>query len=266
MTIKDRFLSAFRLLPQLKKQVFSVAAGIFPALIPCALILALIACLAAASAQNSGLTALLSLVSALAVTPLTAAAIAYAASARWESRTTTFADCVQLARIRLRGILITGLTVGLITLVLQWVATSLSSLIGIVPALLGWLPAAGKAISLIASCLIRLISLTLEFAAHLLLVMGMLPLAAEGMSGHPQAARALGVFKGGGQAVREEFFLLFLLWVAVCILTEGIAWALPGGIIIASALTALRTAFSMTAVSVVYLKERDRQDGSHFTV
>lgn len=259
MPFKTRLLPLLRALPALRRQVFSVSAGIAEILFPCALVLSALSYTDVL--RTEGTRTLLSLIDSLLATPLAVAMISYSASSCWEGRRPSLAGAVQLVRIRMRKVLMTGLVAGGVTFFLSWLATAFSSLVGILPALLGWLPVAGGVVSAAAAVVIWFVSLLLQFAGHLLLVLGMLPLTADGMSGRMQLTRALQLMRGGRESI-PALTLIFLLWAVVLGLHSLIAPVFP----VIGLLPGLLSAFSAAAVSVVYLMERDRQEGPHFTV
>ena len=266
MKLKAFFARAWAAFPNLKRLTASVLGGTWSVTLPCAaLLLAMYLLETACAAGGLGAAALVGLVMSVLVMPVTAGMITYAAGASWEGRGATIVDAYHLARIRIREIVITGLAAGAIVLLANWLATTVYSLIGIVPALLGWLPVIGPIITAAVSVVFWLISLLMEFFAHIALVMGMLSLTADGVSGRAQAERALKILRGGGADVLYELGLVFALWIAVQGVYELIFRLSPlPGALACDILVAALTAVSMTAVSVIYLKERDKQDGMRF--
>lgn len=257
-----------RMLPGLIRQVRPLVIGTLGVTGPCAALLLGMSLLETACAVfhwPSGSAALLSLIASFGVTPVAAGMITYAAGARWEGRSASIVDAYHLARIRIKQIVITGLAAGLIVMLFDWVATAAYSLIGILPALLGWIPVLGAVISGAAACVIWLIALLMEYAAHIVLVTGMLALTADGVSGRPQAERVLAVVRGGGTELLLKLLLIFGGWIVLQGLYELAVWTLPAGAALAGGVfPAALTVLSMVAVSAVYLKERDRQDGMKF--
>ncbi len=257
-----------RLLPALGRQVLSTARGTLDVLLPCLLVLALTATLASlqtALGWPDGLGTLLQLLQSIVILPLAAGMITYAAGARWEGRGARLADAVQLARIRFKQIVLTGLAAGLIVLFISWFASMFYSLIGLLPALLGWIPLLGPVISMLAACCVWLVALLMEFIAHVALVTGMLALTADGISGRPQVQRVIQIIVGVRENTLPELALVFGFWVIVYSLRELAAWAMPlGGVPLSGLLPALGLVISMLAVCVIYLKERDRQEGMRF--
>ena len=268
--LKAWFVRLGRALPGLKKQTLSVAKGTLGVLAPCALLLLamyMLNTLCQVKAWPDGAKTLLRLLESVAVTPVTAGMITYAAGASWESRGASLIDAVHLARIRIKEIVLTGVVAGLTVLAADWIASMIYSLIGLIPALLGWIPLVGPVITAIASSVIWLLSLAMEFIAHAALVMGMLSLTADGLSGRPQIERVLNILRSGHENLLQALVLIFGLWIVAHGVYELAFWALPvGSALICDALVAAATALSMTAISVVYLKERDRMDGMRFHV
>ncbi len=255
-------------IPDLSKQTWAVAKGTMEVLSVCILALILVGvpeAVGITAGWSEGALMLLSLIGGILVTPLAAGMITYASSASWEARGARLIDAWHLARIRFRRIVLTGIVAGLIVTGMGWFASMIYSLIGLLPMLLGWIPLLGAAISAIASCVVWLVALAMEFIAHIALVVGMLTLTADGMWGRMQVTRALTIMWGGRKNTMPCLLLLLALWVAVRGLCTLLGWALPGvGMVAGAALNALLTAVSMTAVSVIYLRERDRQEGARF--
>ena len=259
--IVSRLTAAF---PNLKKRTASVLGRTWGVTLPCAALLLLTSLLeTACAAGGSGARGLMELLASIVVLPVTAAAITYAAGASWEGRKATIADAYHLARIRLKEIVITGLAAGVIVLLTDWLASMASALIGIIPALLGWIPVIGPVITAAVSLAVWLVSLAMEFVAHVVLAAGMLPLTADGVAGRAQAERALGILRSGGEDILYQLGLVFALWIAAggvqALLTLMFA---PAGALIG----ALLTAVSVAAVSVIYLQARDRRDGMRYHV
>ncbi len=218
----------------------------------------------ACAAGNPGAVPLMRLLVSLAATPVAAGMITYAAGASWEGRSAALADAYHLARIRIKEIAVTGLAAGAAVWLANALASVLHALIGIVPALLGWIPAIGPAITAAVAIVFWLISTAVEFFALTALALGMLSLTADGMTGRAQAERALNILRSGREDSLYGLGSVFLGWIAVqavCALL-GLAQIM----LLADALSAVLTAAAMTAVSVVYLKERDRQDGMRYHV
>lgn len=255
-------------LPGMKGRIVPVVRRISGVLGVCALLLTALCMLEGASASLAwpmGSSTLISLIGSLIALPVAAGMITYAAAASWEGRSASLNDAVQLARIRIRQIVITGVAAGVIMMLAGWIASAASSLIAVVQVVLGWIPLLGPVISGIAALIIWLIALLTEFAAHVALVMGMLALTADGVSGRPQLDRVLSIIKGGRSSALTQLAAVFLLWIAVYGLHELAVWTLPlGGILGSCILTGALTAFSMAAVSTIYLQERDRQDGMRY--
>ena len=255
-------------IPALKRHALSAAAGIMPVLLPCAAALLLMNFLEAlgeryAWMQDAG--AFWALVDSILVLPLAAGMITYAVSAFWEHRSFSLNDAVQLVRIRIKPVLITGIAAGAIILVFRWIGSAVSSIIGILPALLGWIPVLGAVISGVVGFVVWLLALVMEFIAHAALVCGMLALTADGMSGRPQLERTISVIWGSRDDTLCDMGLAFGVWVVF----GALGWLLgliPGvlGALAGSIISAALYALSMTAISAVYLAARDKQDGMHF--
>ncbi len=248
-------------LGDLAKQTISLALGTREVLGACALGLFLMN--AAAVAAGADGATLFSLISSILVTPLAAGMITYAASARWEGRGPSFMDAYHLVRIRFKQVLLTGVGAGLIVMLMDWFARVAYGLIGLLPALLGWIPLVGALISGVAAVAIWLVALLMELIAHIALVSGMLTLTADGMWGKMQIQRAVNILWGGKQHTLPQLTLVMGLWIVVMAVSELLS-ALPGGAMAAALLRAALTALSMTAVSVIYLRERDRVDGARY--
>lgn len=253
-TFCSRLFAAF---PNLKKTTASVLGGTWGVTLPCAALLLIMYLL---EAGNAGAEMLVGLLMSVVVLPVAAGMITYAAGASWEGRKATIVDAYHLARIRIKEIVITGLAAGAIVLIANWLASFVYSLIGIVSALLGWLPVLGTVVTAAVGLVFWLISLAMEFFAHTALVMGMLSLTADGVTGRAQAERAVNILRGGGEGLLCELGLVFLMWIGV----QGVKELLMFAPLIGSVLPAALTAVSMVAVSVIYLKARDRQDGMRY--
>ena len=254
--------------PALRKNTLSAAAGILPVLLPCAAVLFLLCFIEALGSRYEwlkGTGEFWALVEGILVMPLAAGMITYAASAVWEHRSASLNDAAQLVRIRIKPVLITGVAAGAIMLLLRWVSSVVGSVVGILPALTGWIPLVGPAISGIAGFVLWLLALALAFVAHAAMVSGMLALTADGMSGKPQLERAIGIVWEGRSETLPELGTVFGVWIIL----EALAGALgliPGmiGALAGSLVSAALYVLSMTAVSVVYLTARDRKDGMRF--
>ena len=141
----------------------------------------------------------------------------------------------------------------------------ISSLIGIIPALLGRIPLLGPAVTAAVAAVFWLISMVVEFLAHAALVLGMLPLTADGIAGRAQAERALTILRGNRENILYELALVLVMWVAVHGVYALMFLISPlSGALICDLFRAGMTAVSMAAISVIYLKERDRQDGMRY--
>ena len=263
MKAKEIFSRLTAAFPDLRKLTASVLGNTWGVTLPCAALLLLAGLLEAVCAVGgSGARGLIELLTSIVVLPVTAGMITYAAGASWEGRKTTVVDAYHLARIRMKEIVITGLAVGAIVLIANLLASVLTSLIGVIPALLGWIPVLGAVITAAVSLVLWLILLAMEYAAHVVLVIGMLSLTADGVTGRAQAERALGVLRSGGEGILYELGLVFLMWIAVSGICElAFSSALIGGL-----LSAALTTVSMAAVSVIYLQARDRRDGMRYHV
>lgn len=254
--------------PELRRSTFSTALGTLQVVFPCALILYLmnfVEALGERYAWMEGAGAFWSLVDSVLVMPLAAGMITYAAAAIWEHRSAGLNDAVQLVRIRVKQVLITGVAAGVLIWLFRWVSSTVSSIIGILPALLGWIPLIGTIISGIVSFVIWLVALAMEYIAHCALVAGMLALTADGMSGRPQAERAISLIWGGRDHTLHDLALVFGGWIIL----GAVQWALgslPGvlGPLVGSLLPTVLYALSTVAVSVIYLTERDRQEGMRY--
>ena len=264
MKFRAFFSRLMAALPNLKRLTASVLGGTWDVTLPCAALLLIMYLLDTVCAANdSGAQMLVGLLMSIIVLPVAAGMITYAAGASWEGRRATIVDAYHLARIRIKEIVITGLAAGAIVLIANWLASFIYSLIGIVSALLGWLPVIGPVITAAVSLAVWLVSLAMEFVAHVVLAAGMLPLTADGVAGRAQAERALGILRSGGEDILYQLGLVFALWIAAggvqALLTLMFA---PAGALIG----ALLTAVSMAAVSVIYLQARDRRDGMRYHV
>lgn len=266
MKLKSFFSRMLTALPTLRKQTASVLGGTLGVTLPCAALLLVMCLLETAGASLKwGAQPLIGLVMSIVIMPVTAGMITYAAGASWEGRRATIVDAYHLARIRIKEIVITGLAAGALVLLVNWLTGMIYSLIGIIPALLGWLPVIGPVITAAVSLIFWLISLLMEFFAHVALVMGMLSLTADGITGRAQAERALNILRGGQAQMLHGLGLVFAMWIAVYGLYELMFMFSPlSGALACDMLVAALTAVSMIAVSVIYLKERDRQDGARF--
>ena len=266
MKFRAFFSRLMAALPNLKRLTASVLGGTWDLTLPCAarrLIMYLLDTVCAAN--DSGAQMLVGLLMSIIVLPVAAGMITYAAGASWEGRRATIVDAYHLARIRIKEIVITGLAAGAIVLIANWLASFVYSLIGIVSALLGWLPVIGPVITAAVSAVFWLISLAMEFFAHIALVIGMLSLTADGVTGRAQAERALSILRSGGEELLCELGLVFLMWIAVQGVYElAFLFAPLSGALVCDALLAALTAVSMVAVSVIYLRARDRQDGMRY--
>ena len=262
-TLWARFGTA---LSNLKRMTVPLLGGTWSVTLPCAALLLVMDLLETACAsRNPNASPLVGLLMSIVVLPVTAGMITYAAGASWEGRRATIVDAYHLARIRIKEIVITGLAAGAIVLIANWLTTVVYSLIGMIPALLGWLPLIGPVITAAVSVVFWLISLGMEFFAHIALVMGMLSLTADGVSGRAQAERAMRILRGGGERVVSELGAVFALWIVIQGAYElAFRFAPLSGALICDILVAALTAVSMAAVSVIYLKERDRQDGMRY--
>lgn len=218
----------------------------------------------ACTAYHPGAAGLMRLIVSLAAMPLAAGMMTYAAGASWEGRSAAIADAYHLARIRIKEIAVTGLAAGAIVWLADLLTGILQLLIGIVPTVLGWIPVIGPAVTAAAAAVLWLISTAMEFIALAVLVLGMLSLTADGMTGRAQAERALNILRGGRVENLYELGALLLAWIAVQAVCAALGFAhiAPA----ADALSAALTVAAMTAVSVIYLKERDRQDGMRYHV
>ncbi len=252
----------------LVRQTASVALAIPDVLIPGLLLIALfymLSSLGAAYAWPAGVGSLLNLIESIAAMPVAAAIITYAAAASWEKRGAKLIDAYHLARIRIKEIVITGVVAGLIVLAVNWFASMFYSLIGVIPALLGWIPVIGPVITALISAVFQLISLAMEFIAHIALVAGMLSLTADGITGRPQLERVLNILRGAaGNRGLHQLAAIFAAWIIVHAACAVLSLTGSIGLLTGSLLQALLTAVSMIAVSVVYLQERDSQDGMRF--
>ena len=264
MKLKPVWKEVYSAFPALKKRTLPVLGGTIGITAPCCALLLIAFLLETAGSLRAWSAAgLISLLTGLAVMPLTAAMITYAAGASWEGRKVNLTDAYHLARIRIREIAITGLAAGAVVWLAGILTSLLYSLIGVVPALLGFIPVVGPIVTAAAACVIWLISTAVEFLAHTVLVMGMIALTADGITGRAQAERALAILRGGLNAVLSELALVFILWLAVQGVCALAAYLLPlGGALIFSIAEAAMTAVSMVALSAVYLRQRDRQDGA----
>ena len=131
--------------------------------------------------------------------------------------------------------------------------------------LLGWIPVLGSAVAGIVAGVMWLISLAMEFVVHAALVMGMIALTADGMSGRMQAERVLKILRGGWQDVSAKLAAVFAAWVVAKGIYEALYFLLPiGAPLVWCAVTALLTVGSMVAVSVIYLTRRDHMDGTSY--
>lgn len=268
MNLKAYFARVGRELPSLRKLTESVTRGTLGVALPCAVLLTIVYMLETAGSRlawPAGFMMLLSLVMSLAAAPVAAGMITYAAGASWEGRGATLVDAAHLARIRIREIVITGLVAGVGMLLVNWLAATVYSIMGIVPALLGWIPLIGSVVTAVVSAAVWLISLMLEFLAHAALVMGMLPLTADGIAGRAQLDRVTNILRGGRENALNGLAAVFGLWVIVWGAIELLLRVLPlGGALVCAVLSAALTAVSMIAISVIYLKERDKQDGMRY--
>lgn len=257
-----RVLNALQSLKRRTKPVLKKTVGV---VMPCAMVLWAVYMLeTACKAYNPGAVPLMRLIVSLAVTPVAAGMMTYAAGASWEGRSAALADAYHLARIRIKEIAMTGLAAGAVVWLANALASVLHTLIGIVPALLGWIPVIGQVVTAAVAIVFWLISAAAEFFALTALTLGMLSLTADGMTGRAQAERALAILRGGREESLYGLGSVFLVWIAVqavCALL-GLAHIQ----LIADALAAALTAAAVTAISVVYLKERDRQDGMRYHV
>lgn len=255
-------------IPALKKRTLSVTGGVLPVAVPCAaalLLMNLIDTMGRVYSWAEGISAFWSLVGSIVVSPLAACMITYAAANSWEGRRTGMNDAVQLARIRIRQVMITGVAAGLMVWLFHWVASAVGSLIGILPALLGWIPLLGPVISGVVAAIVWLLATLMEFAAHAALALGMLALTADGMSGRPQLERTVSVILGGKPETLNGLILAAGLWVCGMGLFELLVWALPAVAELAACVvpTAVQI-LSMIAASVIYLTARDRLEGMRF--
>lgn len=266
--LKDVYSKLLAAFPNLKKLTASVLKGTSGVTLPCLLLLWAFYMLEAAGAsENWGAAPLIGLIVSLAVIPVAAGMITYAAGASWEGRNATMVDAYHLARIRIREIVITGLAAGAIVWLADLLTGMIQLLIGIVPTVLGWIPLIGPVVTAAVAIVFWLISAAAEFFAHTALVMGMLSLTADGVTGRAQAERVLKILRGGWMRMIYELGGVLILWMAVqgaCELAFRFA-PLSGALLFEIAAAALTTV-SMVAVSVVYLQERDRQDGIKFHV
>lgn len=268
MKLKAFFRRMGRELPGLRKLTESVTRGTLGVALPCAGFMMIMYMLDAAGSRlawPAGFMTLLSLIVSFVAAPVAAGMITYAAGASWEGRGATLVDAAHLARIRIREIVITGLVAGAGMLLINWLATTVYSIVGIVPALLGWIPLIGPVVTAVVSAVVWAISLMLEFLAHAALVMGMLPLTADGIAGRAQLDRMMNILRGGTENILCGLAAVFGLWVVVRGAVELLPRVVPlGGALICAAFTAALTVVSMVAVSVIYLKERDNQDGMRY--
>lgn len=248
-------------LADLTKQTLSLAMGTQEVLGVCALILFLMNAVAIGTGAEGA-----NLLSSILVTPLAAGMMTYAVSARWEGRGARLMDAYHLVRIRFKQVVLTGIGAGLIVMLMNWFARVAYGLIGLLPALLGWIPLVGTLISGIAAVAIWLVALLMSFVAHVALVSGMLTLTADGLWGKPQLHRALTILWGGRQHTLPQLTLVLALWIVVTAVCEALNWIPLGaaGLLPGALLNAALSALSMTAVSVIYLRERDRIDGARY--
>lgn len=265
MNLKAFYPRLTAALTKLIRQTVPLLKKIMGVALPCAAILwAAYMLETACAAGNPGAVPLMRLIVSLAALPLAAGMITYAAGASWEGRSATLTDAYQLARIRIKEIAVTGLAAGAIVWLANMLTGILQALIGIIPAVLGWIPVVGAVITAAVAVVFWLISMAAEFFALAALTMGMLSLTADGMTGRAQAERALNILRGGRENILYELGAVFIVWIAVqalCVLLGAVHIAL-----IADALAAALAAAAMAAVSVVYLRERDRQDGMRYHV
>ena len=251
----------------LMKQTSSVARRTAGVLLPCALgllLMRLFGTLTQTVSAAAGGGALVSLLSGLVVTPAAAGMITYASGASWEGRSAGLKDAAHLVRIRVKEIFLTGLAAGAIGFLTGGVASAVQSLLGIIPALIGWIPVLSAAVSAAVSLVGWLIETAADFIAHAALIIGMIVLTADGVSGRAQLDRALNIVKAGGQrltiALAPAFILLLAAYGA-----RDLAYLLnPACAYLMDIPAAAAAALSMTAVSVVFLQERDRQDGMKY--
>ncbi len=242
-------------LPALAKATASAAKGAYSIIMPCAGVLILFEIL---QSLSGGVAALVELIKVLIVFPAAAAAIVYAVDAVWEKRMVTPTDAVHLVRIRAKQILITGAAAWLIVMavrsVISMVLMFLLMFLGSILALLSMMPFFGVVFTAIGMAASWLLELLVDYASHAALMVGMLVLIADGIGGRPQFDRSFSFVRNGGKRLWEALILLFGAWVVV-----GGAGVLFGMIspVLGAVVSAVLTACSMTAMCVIYLRERD---------
>lgn len=242
-------------LPALTRATVQMLRGASQIIMPCAGVLILCELIQGISGAAS---ALIELIKLLLVVPCAAAAIVYAADAVWENRSVTVADAVSLVRIRIKQVCITGAAAWLIVMaarsIIRMVLMIGLMFLGSLFALLSMIPLIGFVFGAIGAAASWLISLSVEYASHLALMIGMLVLVADGIGGKAQLDRSFHFVQCGGKRLWEALILLFIAWAVIGGAGELLSLISP---VLGSVVSALLTVCSMTAMCVIYLRERD---------
>ncbi len=266
--IKAWFENMIRQAPELGRRTLGMLTKTAVDILPCAGVLAVfyvLNTLSAALKWDEGIGLLLELAGSIVLVPVIAGMVTYLVGAKWEKRQVNLVDALHLVRIKFKNMILTGLCAGLVGIAANWLGMMLYSLVQVVSLIFGWIPVLGSVVAGIVTGVLWLISLAMEFVVHAALVMGMMALTADGMSGRMQAERVLNILRGGWRDVSAKLTAVFGVWVVVKGIYEALYFLLPLGAPLAwCAVTAVLTVGSMIAVSVIYLSRRDDMDGTSY--
>jgi len=254
--------------PELGRRTMSMLSKTAVDILPCAAVLAVfyvLETLCSALKWDEGVSMLLDLMSSIVLVPVFAGMVTYLVGAKWENRGVNLVDAIHLVRMKFKNMILTGLCAGLVGIAANWIGLMLYSLVQVISLLLGWIPVLGSVVAGIVAGVMWLISLAMEFVVHAALVMGMMALTADGMSGRLQIERVLKIMRGGLAEVSAKLMVVFGAWVVVKGIYEALYFLLPIGAPLAwCAVNAMLTVGSMVAVSVIYLNKRDHMDGTSY--